>query len=119
MAGKADLLDINSATKDQLAKLPGIGDVYRRRSSTAVLIKLRRTSWYRRRSLPRRPTNKIKDLIIAKQKSGSQRFSRFVITSEARDLFFCCPSQTVRVRAFARSTRADPSRQTKALVMTI
>ena len=52
-ASAGSLLDINSASKDQLAQLPGIGDVYSQKIIDGRPYKAK-TSWCRRRSSPRR-----------------------------------------------------------------
>ncbi len=61
-----ELLDINSATKDKLMKLPGVGDAY-----SDKIIKNRP---YKRKDelvskgvLPKATYEKIKDMIVAKQ----------------------------------------------------
>jgi DNA uptake protein ComE-like DNA-binding protein len=65
-AKPGDLLDINSATKEQLAKLPGIGDVYAAKIIAARPYKMK-TDLFQKRILPMSEYQKIAGLIIAKQ----------------------------------------------------
>jgi competence protein ComEA len=61
------LVDINSATKEELAKLPGIGAAY-----SEKIVKGRpyakKDQLLSKRILPKSTYDKIRDLIIAKQK---------------------------------------------------
>ena len=66
-AAKKELLDINSASEDQLKAVPGIGDAYAKKIVEGRPYK-RKKELVQKKVVPQGTYDKIKDQIVAKQK---------------------------------------------------
>jgi competence protein ComEA len=69
-SAKPKILDINSATKEELQALPGIGDTYSQKIIDGRPYRMK-TDLVRRKIIPLATYNKLSSMLIAKQSSAA------------------------------------------------
>ncbi len=70
--GKMEMVDLNSATKEQLAALPGIGEAYAQKIIDGRPYKMK-SELAQKKILPRKVYDKIAGKVIAKQEGEAKK----------------------------------------------